>query len=335
MSSFYNVLFNNALLLGWIGGLLLLAYISYQVLFFIFGRLFYKNIFISELRYPVLFLFLEIALFAGIDLLDFSEDWESSLHHFVTVLFIATIGWGLIKIAVAFEKRLRDRSDQGVYITRAKIFYRTLVFLIATFTFASILMTFPVIRSFGIGILGSAGIAGIALGIAARPILLNLMAGFQIALTKMLKIGDHVVMEKEQGTIEEIYLTHVILKTSDLRRVLFPISFFIDKPFENWDRVSEELVGHIYLYCDYRISIEKIRNQVEKVLDKASFWNRKMWKVEVTDYNAEAIEVRISVSANNAAEAFDLKCYVREEMLKFLQAEYPQAFPHQRHIQSS
>jgi small-conductance mechanosensitive channel len=325
--------------------IIVLAYLFYLGLFYILKRLFRENLFaisiINYLRLPILFLILEIGLVISINILIMPDDWRKVLEHLMVILFIVTIGWSLINLATACENFLKQKKEKEVmdedqkqsFITRAEIFYRSFILLIILLTLASIIMTFPSIRSFGIGILGSAGVAGIALGIAARPILLNLMAGFQIAFSKMLKIGDIVVIEGQSGSVENIYLTHIILKTSDLRRIIIPISNFIDKPFENWSRVSNDLIATVFLYCDYTAPLSLLREKFKALLETTPLWNRKSFGVDVTDMTAEALEIRFTMSANNPPEAFNLRCYIREKLLEFLQKEHPDAFAKTRYVQ--
>lgn len=327
--------------------LLFAAYVAFFILHNFLRRIF-KNRYlvadiITNLKGPILCFLLEIALFISLDFLPLSDYWNDVLEHAVMIAFIATVGWGLTALTVTFERYLKNRkerenideSEKRSFVTRIQIFYRSIVFLITVFTFASILMTFPMIKSFGIGILGSAGVAGIALGIAARPILLNLMSGFQIAFTKMLKIGDSIVIDGESGIVEQVFLTHVIVRTPDLRRILFPISFFIDKPFQNWSRISKELISTIYLYCDYNAPLSQIREQFKQILDKTPLWNGRVYSMDITNVSEQTIQIRFTMSAEGPGPSFELGCFVREEMIMFMQAQHPEAFPRQRLINTT
>jgi len=186
------------------------------------------------------------------------------------------------------------------------------------------------VRQVGTGLLASAGVAGVIFGFAAQKSLSTIIAGLQIALTGPMKIDDVVIVEGEYGTIEEITLTYVVVKLWDLRRMILPITYFLDKPFQNWTRTSSELIGAVLLYTDFMIPIEEIRQAAEKIVTASPLWDKRVYGAQVTDWKNETIEVRILVSSDAAGHLFDLRCEVREKILKYLQERNPQAFPHVR-----
>ena len=259
------------------------------------------------------------------------------------MLIIGTIGWFAAGITRAFYRIFVEKNGNGMSVdmsrrsilTQVLFLYRVLMFVIFAVTVAAILLTFPYIKSVGLGILGSAGIAGIALGMAARPILLNFMAGFQIAATKMIKIGDTVYVEGEFSHIEAIHLTHVTLCTWDLRRIVLPISYFIDKPFQNWDLTNPELLGSVLLYCDYTVPVDALRKKAGELVAGHPSWNKRVWNVQVTNCTDQVVEIRVVASANDAASTSDLRSYLREKLIDFLQKEYPHALPSVRYYQIS
>jgi small-conductance mechanosensitive channel len=179
----------------------------------------------------------------------------------------------------------------------------------------------------GASLLASAGIASIVLGFAAQKSLGNLLSGIQIAFTQPLRIDDVVVVEHEWGKIEEINLTYIVVKLWDLRRLILPITYFTEKPFQNWTRTTAEMLAYIYLYTDYSVSIDGIRQQLTKVLSETDLWDGKVNLVQVTDTKNSVLEIRALFSARNAEKAWDLRCYVREKLITFLQQEYPGNFP--------
>lgn len=337
-----NPILQHLILLGISFGFFLFAYLFHLIAFFSLRRFFVEGglgrSIIDRLAYPTRFFFFLIAALCTLQILPFPERGKLTLFHLLFILLIATVGWTLIHMAKGVVSYLRSKYETEAFeefekrsiVTRTEIFYRAIVFLIILLTAASILMTFPSIKSLGIGLLGSAGIAGIALGIAARPILTNLMAGFQIAFTKMLKIGDQVQIDGEGAVVENMFLTHVILKTSDLRRIIMPISYFIDKPFQNLSSYSTEVVGTIFLYCDYTAPVELLRSKLFEILRTSPEWTQKQWSLDVTGLKEEEMELRCTMSARNPTESFALSCYVREKMIDFLHREHPHALPIQR-----
>jgi len=243
-----------------------------------------------------------------------------------------------IQMIRAVEDILINRTslrDHDIYKfrgfqTRLQVLRRLLVFLIILISIGVILMNVDGVRQVGTGLLASAGVAGVIFGFAAQKSLSTIIAGLQIALTGPMKIDDVVIVEGEYGTIEEITLTYVVVKLWDLRRMILPITYFLDKPFQNWTRTSSELIGAVLLYTDFMIPIEEIRQAAEKIVAASPLWDKRVYGAQVTDWKNETIEVRILVSSDAAGHLFDLRCEVREKILKYLQERNPQAFPHVR-----
>ncbi len=243
-----------------------------------------------------------------------------------------------IQMIRAVEDILINRTslrDHDIYKfrgfqTRLQVLRRLLVFLIILISIGVILMNVDGVRQVGTGLLASAGVAGVIFGFAAQKSLSTIIAGLQIALTGPMKIDDVVIVEGEYGTIEEITLTYVVVKLWDLRRMILPITYFLDKPFQNWTRTSSELIGAVLLYTDFMIPIEEIRQAAEKIVTASPLWDKRVYGAQVTDWKNETIEVRILVSSDAAGHLFDLRCEVREKILKYLQERNPQAFPHVR-----
>ncbi len=314
------------------------AVLLYWILLTIFRLIFRRDGFWAELiqsiRISVLFLILEIAAFAAVALIE--PTFEEGLNHVLRVILIATMGWILTAIVRAwhrnfvcrYEKQDAIEQEDRSMVTQLLFLYRLLVFIIVAVTFAAILLTFPSIKTIGIGILSSAGIAGIALGIAARPMLLNLLSGFQIAMTKTIKIGDAVYIEGELAQIESINLTHVIAKTWDFRRLVLPISYFIDKPFQNWDVKDSELIGTSSFFVDHSASLKMLRKKTEEWVKAHPSWNQKSWGLNVTNVTEKGMEVRISATGNTATQASNVVGSVREQLIEYLQTHHRAALPH-------
>ena len=189
------------------------------------------------------------------------------------------------------------------------------------------LMVFESVRRFGTTILASAGVAGVVIGFAAQRSIATLLAGFQIALTQPIRIDDVVIVENEWGRIEEITLTYVVVNLWDKRRLVVPITYFIEKPFQNWTRSSAQIIGSIFFYLDYAVPLEALRKQYEQIVQASALWDGLVCVLQVTDTKERCIEVRGLVSASNAGNAFDLRCEVREKVLTWLSDEYPQGLP--------
>ncbi|MDB5274051.1 MAG: mechanosensitive ion channel protein MscS, partial [Chitinophagaceae bacterium] len=198
---------------------------------------------------------------------------------------------------------------------------------------SAILMSFQGVRNFGTSILASAGIAGIIIGLAAQKSISNLFAGMQIAFTQPIKIDDALIVENEFGTVEEISLTYVVVKLWDSRRMVFPISYFIEKPFQNWTRASSDLLGSVFLYVDYSFPIDEARKELLRILsleEAKNLWDGNVSVLQVTDTNDRTVEMRILASSIDAPTTFNLRAFIREKMLAFIQEHYPQCLPKQR-----
>jgi len=214
--------------------------------------------------------------------------------------------------------------------TQFKIIEKVLSFVIVIATIAFALMTFDSVRQFGTTLLASAGVIGIIIGFAAQKSISTLVAGIQIAISQPIRIDDEVVLEGEWGRIEEITLTYVVVNIWDKRRLIVPINYFLEKPFQNWTRTTSELLATVFLYMDYTVPVDAIREELTKLLANSEKWDGKLNVVQITNATALNIEVRLLVSAANSGNAFDLRCEIREGMIKFLQANHPEALPKTR-----
>jgi small-conductance mechanosensitive channel len=192
------------------------------------------------------------------------------------------------------------------------------------------LMTFESVRQYGVSLFASAGVAGLVAGLAARPVLSNLFAGVQLAMTQPIRIDDVVIVEDEWGWIEEITSTYVVVRIWDLRRLIVPLTYFIEKPFQNWTREGAALLGSVMLYLDYAAPIDAIRAEAQRIAEASPDWDKKVVGVQVTDTKQDTIEVRILVSSPTAGQAWNLRCEVREKIIAFLQREHPEALPRRR-----
>lgn len=224
-------------------------------------------------------------------------------------------------ISLANNLRARKIRTQIIYVKKVMIVF--LVILAISF----ILLNFGSVRKFGTTILTTAGVAGIIIGFALQKSLVNLFAGIQIAFTQPIKIDDAVVVENEWGWIEEINLTYVVVRIWDLRRLVLPITYFTENAFQNWTRNSAQILGSVFLYVDYSMPLAPLREYFEKILNETELWDRETQVLQVTDSTEKIMTIRLLMTARNSPTAWDLRCYVREKMIDFIQHNYPQSLP--------
>jgi small-conductance mechanosensitive channel len=232
----------------------------------------------------------------------------------------------LLRFRVDTEDNLLARK----HVTQVRILKRaveTLVIVIAT-GFA--LMTFDSVRQYGVSLFASAGVAGLVAGLAARPLLSSLIAGVQIAMTQPIRIDDAVVVEGEWGWVEEITSTYVVIKLWDWRRLIVPLSYFIEKPFQNWTREGAAIIGSVLLYVDYSVPVERVREKLTEIVKASKLWDGRVVNLQVSDAKDHVIELRALVSARTSPIVWDLRCEVREKLIAFLRENYPHALPRQR-----
>lgn len=225
---------------------------------------------------------------------------------------------------------LRERKIR----TQLQFVRKFVISLIIILTVCAILLSFESLRKVGAGLLTGVGIGGIIIGFAAQKSLGNLLAGFQIAFTQPIRIDDVLVVEGEWGRVEEITLTYVVLNIWDRRRLILPINYFIEKPFQNWTRTGSDILGTAFFYLDHTAPIPEIRAELTRLLEASPLWNKEVNALQVTDIKERMIEVRALMSAQNSAQAFDLRCYIRENMIKFIKEQYPDCLPKTRAIVS-
>lgn len=229
-----------------------------------------------------------------------------------------------------YDLKKADNLKERKIKTQLQFIRKFTVSLIIVVTVAIVLLSFESMRKVGTGLLTGVGIGGIIIGFAAQKSLGNLLAGFQIAFTQPIRIDDVVIAEGEWGRIEEITLTYVVVNIWDERRLILPITYFVEKPFQNWTRVSAQLLGTVFLYLDYTIPIPPLREELNRLLKSNPLWDNRVSVVQVTDNKTDNIEVRFLMSARTSSEAFDLRCEVREHMIAFVHENYPQSLPRKR-----
>ncbi|TNC68783.1 mechanosensitive ion channel family protein [Rubellimicrobium roseum] len=262
---------------------------------------------------------------------------ELVLHILVICLIVIVTWFARIVLHIwrtiylrRFKLDAEDNLLARKHVTQSRILLRVADILIYTVGLAAVLMTFESIRQYGISLLASAGAAGLVVGLALQPVLKNLIAGIQLAITQPIRIDDALLVEGEWGQVEEITSTYVVVRLWDWRRLIVPLAYFIDNPFQNWTRESASLIGTVLIYLDYTAPVATIRGKAEEIARASSLWDGQVINVAVTDFRQGEMELRILVSARNAARTFDLRCEMREKLIDWLQREIPDALPRTR-----
>ena len=292
----------------------------------------------SQMRGVTQFALLILAMIIALPVAPIGPDTAEWVARLLLVGVIGLIGWAAItalKIAAdlylrQFRLDVEDNLLARKHVTQVRVLLRTADVLVVLVTFGAALMTFEPVRQYGVSLFASAGVAGIVAGLAARPVLTNLIAGVQLAMTQPIRIDDAVVVEKEWGTIEEITSTYVVVRLWDWRRMIVPLSYFIEKPFQNWTREGSALIGSAMIYVDYRAPVGVIRDKLGEIVKASKNWDGNVVNLQVTDAKEQTMELRCLMSARSAGQAFDLRCEVREQLIDFLQKHHPEALPRQR-----
>jgi len=239
---------------------------------------------------------------------------------------------GVIKNFILRRYRIdaKDNLQARRMYTQLSVIERILKVVIIFPALTFILLTFEKVRQIGFSLLASAGILSIILGFSAQKSLATLFAGIQIALTQPIRLDDVVIVENEWGWIEEITLTYVVVKIWDQRRLVVPITYFIEKPFQNWTRTSAEMLGTVYLYADYTLPVQEIRTELQRILENTPLWDQRVSVLQVTGANERTLELRALMSAEDSPTAWSLRCHVREKLIEFMQQNFPQHLPQLR-----
>ncbi|MDP3821740.1 MAG: mechanosensitive ion channel family protein [Burkholderiales bacterium] len=261
-----------------------------------------------------------------------------TVRHFNGLLLILAITWLAMRTIKGFANGVIERHPATMednlqarrIHTQAKVLSRSAMMIVLLAGLSMALMTFPGARQVGASLLASAGVIGIVAGIAARPVFSNLIAGLQIALAQPIRLDDVLIVEGEWGRVEEITGTYVVLKLWDERRLIVPLQWFIEHPFQNWTRTSAQIHQSVFLHLDYAMPIDPLRAELQRVLEGAPEWDGRTGQVVVTDTTERTMKVRVLVSARAAGPAFDLGCKVREALIAFVGREYPDCLPRAR-----
>lgn len=323
-------------------GAALLGFLAHRLLFTVLPRLLRRtpagleDALLRRLRRPSRLLFPLLAVRPILGAIAPSDgSWIRDVAQGVTIALILVLTWTAIASVRAVAEWLRSRHDVTVadnlqarrIHTQVDVLATALAIVIGVVGGAIALMQFPEVRQLGASLLASAGIAGIVVGLAARPVLSNLIAGVQLAFTEPIRLDDVVVVEGEWGRIEDITSTYVVVKVWDERRLVLPVSYFLENPFQNWTRETADVLGTVFLYLDWRVPVDRIRTKLKELCEANENWDGRVAGVQVTNTSAEAVEVRCLVSGSNASKVWTLRCDVREGLVAYLQKEFPESLP--------
>ncbi|WP_327293392.1 mechanosensitive ion channel family protein [Streptomyces sp. NBC_01198] len=253
----------------------------------------------------------------------------------LTLVLIGAAAWLLVRVATAvtdssyarYAAVSRDVAKIRRLRTQSTLIQRVFTAIVGVIAVASMLFSFPAMRTVGASMLASAGIIGIVAGVAAQATLGNLFAGLQIAFGDMVRIGDTVVVDGEWGTVEEITLTYLSVRTWDERRITMPVSYFTSRPFENWSRGDARMTGTVFFHLDHAVPVDAMRKQLYEVLEQTQEWDRRAWGLVVIDTTPTTVQLRALLTAKDADDVFNLRCLVREQLIEWLRREHPYALP--------
>jgi small-conductance mechanosensitive channel len=339
-------LFHDLRSLAWCVVMLAVAIAAGLIVHYLLFRAFQRlarrrtfwNLLVQYERRPARAVLPTLAVLSIIPLLPLPPYAAAACSHAVGLLLIGCFAWAALAmldvtqdyIAAGHAIDVNDNLSARRVRTQVQVLRHIAAVVIIVIAIAAGLMTFPNIRHLGESLFASAGLAALVAGLAARSTLNNLFASVQIALTQPIRLEDVVVVEGEWGWVEEIHTTYVIVRIWDLRRLVLPISYFIEKPFQNWTRRTADLLGTVFVYVDYTVPVEAVRQELIRILQTTKLWDGKVWGLQVTNATDRSVELRALMSAASSPVAWDLRCYVREKLVEFLQKNYPESLPKNR-----
>lgn len=287
---------------------------------------------------PTRWIFPLLAVVATLPGLALPPALEAGLEHAAGLGLIATVAWLAILLVNVSADVLAGRYRMDVednllarrMQTQFQMLQRITVTVVIVVSVAVMLMTFPAIKHIGMSILASAGLASLVVGLAMKGTLSNMIAGIQIAFSQPFRLEDAVVVEGEWGWIEEIGTMYVVVRIWDLRRLVLPLSYFLDHPFQNWTRTSADLLGAVMIYTDYHVPIDELRQELRRICESTPLWKGDVCGIQMTDCDEKTVQLRALVDGRNSGETFDLRCLVREKLIDYLQQNYPESLPKTR-----
>lgn len=293
---------------------------------------------IKRLSKPIVGLAMLLVIFSLQKWIRFDEFLPVKTNIVFPILFNIIFTWIIINaiksirfvILGKYDMNSDDNLKARKIHTQLVVFERILITIIVLVSFSLILMSFDSIRRIGVSLLASAGVAGIIIGLAAQKSLAMILAGFQIAITQPIRLEDVVIVEGEWGWIEEITLTYVVVRIWDKRRLIMPINYFIEKPFQNWTRKSAEILGTVFIYVDYGFPVDALRDELTRLLAKNDLWDGNVNVLQVTNATEKSMELRVLVSSVNSPISWDLRVFLREKLIEYIRRDYPEYLPKSR-----
>ncbi len=292
----------------------------------------------EHLKRPVSYSVVLAAVAAAHPLYQLDDPGARIFDRLIVLLLVVVITWIVVKVLYVAEAfilaqydidasdNLRARKVQ----TQVGFLKRTGIVAAIVLGISAALLTFDAVREIGATLLASAGVAGIIVGLAAQRTLGHMLSGLQVAFTQPIRLDDVLIVEGEWGRVEEIGLTYVVLRIWDQRRLVVPVSYFLETPFQNWTRVTSELLGTVFLRVDYSCPLEPLRRELKRICETNEKWDGRVAIIQVFEVHERSVELRALVSAGDAPQLWDLRCAVREGLLEFLQREYPESLPRVR-----
>ena len=298
------------------------------------GDLFRRSV-VSRTRGPGRFAIVLLAIALAGAVAPLAENERVALRQTTVFCIVLVTGWALLAALhvwlVIYLRRFKLDSEDNLlarkHVTQTHILERIARTLIVLLTLSAALMTFDSVRQYGVGLLASAGAASLVVGLALQPMLKNLIAGVQLAITQPIRIDDALFVNDEWGNVEEITSSYVVIRLWDWRRMIVPLSYFIEQPFQNWTRESSALIGTVFLYVDFTVPSAELREKLEEIARASRLWDGRVVALQVTDFKESTMEIRMLVSASTAPRTFDFRCEVRKKMIAFVQQRYPEALP--------
>ncbi len=276
-----------------------------------------------------------VGIIFALPLLGLSAEYSGIVAKCTSILLIvalALIAFQAVNLSeqavvAKYDIKAADNLQARKIYTQVHVISKTLYVVIGLFTAASILMLFEEVRRFGTSLLASAGVVGIIIGFAAQKTIANLFAGFQIAMTQPIRLDDVVIVEGEWGRVEEISLTYVVIHIWDDRRLVVPLGYFIEKPFQNWTRTSAELLGSVFVWVDYSMPLDELRQALKDIIEPHPLWDKRFWNLQVTDATEKTMQIRVLATTADSSKGWDLRCDIREKLIAYIQQHHPQSLP--------
>ncbi len=287
---------------------------------------------------PGIIILVHIGLFVSLQYVQTDLETKELVRKILNVTLTFTIAWlimsvvsiGKILLLRHFDITIKDNLEARKLYTRFSILEKVLFVIIIFIAIATALMNFESIRRIGISLFASAGIAGIIIGFAAQKLIGTFLAGVQLAITQPIRIDDVVIVEGEWGWIEEINLTYVVVRIWDKRRLIVPTTYFIEKPFQNWTKVSADILGTVFIYTDYSVPFNDIRAELERLVRESEYWDGQVVNLQITNAKESTVEMRALMSAKDSPSAWNLRVYVREKLIEYIKNNHPECLPKSR-----